>query len=109
MPRWKKTDDYLKQLERKGYNQYDKLFDLYDNWKGELRIKALSDFLDIVWKEKDNIKPKYLGENTYMNFRGTAFEEFCFDFLRKIINECEADNLVQVLEQKGCNRRILYI
>jgi len=100
MARWKTTDDYLKQLEHKGYSQCDKLRGLYNTWKGELDIKALSDFLDIVWKEKDNIKPKYLGENTYMNFRGTAFEEFCFDFLRKIINECEADNLVQVFWNK---------
>jgi len=100
MSRWKTTDDYLKQLERKGYSQYDSLFGLYDKWRGGLDIKALSDFLDIVWKEKDNIKPNYLGENTYANFRGTAFEEFCFDFLRKIINECEADNLVQVFWNK---------
>jgi len=100
MSRWKKTDAYLKQLEHKGYNQYDKILSLYGKWKAELDTKALSDFLDIVWKEKDNIKPKYLGENTYMNFRGTAFEEFCFDFLRKIINECEADNLVQVFWNK---------
>jgi len=100
MSRWKKTDAYLKQLEHKGYNQYDKILSLYGKWKAELDTKALSDFLDIVWKEKDNIKPKYLGENTYINFRGTAFEEFCFAFLRKIINECEADNLVQVFWNK---------
>jgi len=109
MPRWKKTDDYLKQLERKGYSQYDRLFGLYVKWKGELEIKALSDFLDIVWKEKDNIKPKYLGENTYMNFRGTALEEFCFDFLGKIINECEADNLLQVFWNKKVVTEEFYI
>ncbi|MBA7467718.1 hypothetical protein ES707_02939 [subsurface metagenome] len=44
MPRWKKTDDYLKQLEHKGYSQYDKLRSLYDRWRRELTIKALSDF-----------------------------------------------------------------
>lgn len=100
MARWKKTEDYLEQLKGKGYGQCDKLFGLYDKWKGELDIKALSTFLDILWKEKDNIKPKYLGENTYMNCRGTAFEEFCFDFVCKIVMECEADNLIQVLWNK---------
>ncbi|MFQ6129653.1 MAG: hypothetical protein ACE5OT_02450 [Candidatus Hadarchaeaceae archaeon] len=65
------------KFKNKGYNRYDEL-DLYDKWK-ELDIKALLDFLDIIWKEKDDMKPKYLGENTYNNFRGIAFEEFYFD------------------------------
>lgn len=100
MARWKKTDDYLKELKSKGYKRYNELFNLYVKWKKQLDINALSKFLDIVWEEKDNIKPKYLGENTYMNLRGTAFEEFCFDLLRKVVNESEASNLVELFWNK---------
>jgi len=67
MARIKKTFDYLKGLQNKGYSRCNEFFKLYDKWKKELNIKALSKFLDIIWKEKDNIKPKYLGENTYNN------------------------------------------
>jgi len=96
MARIKKTSDYLDKLQNKGYNQYNDLFNLYNEWKKELDIKSLSDFLNIIWKEKDNIKPKYLGENTYNNFRGIAFEEFCFDLMNKVIKEAEAQNIIEL-------------
>ena len=96
MARIKKTLDYLEELKNKDYNRYDELLNLYDKWQKELDIKALSNFLDIIWKEKDNIKPKYLGENTYNNFRGIAFEEFCFNILNKVIKENEAENVVEL-------------
>lgn len=96
MARIKKTFDYLKGLQNKGYSRCNEFFKLYDKWKKELDIKALSKFLDIIWKEKDNIKPKYLGENTYNNFRGIAFEEFCFDISDKTIKESGAENVVEL-------------
>jgi len=96
MARIKKTSDYLGELQNKGYNRYNELFNLYDKWKKELDIKSLSDFLNIIWKEKDKIKPKYLGENTYNNFRGIAFEEFCFDLINKVIKEAEAQNIIEL-------------
>ena len=96
MARIKKTSDYLKELQNKGYSRYSELFSLYDNWKKELDIEVLSNFLKIIWEEKDNIKPKYLGENTYNNFRGIAFEEFCFDILDKAIKESKAENAVEL-------------
>jgi len=96
MARIKKTSDYLKELQNKDYSRYSELFSLYDNWKKELDIEALSNFLKIIWEEKDDIKPKYLGENTYNNFRGIAFEEFCFDILDKAIKESKAENAVEL-------------
>ena len=96
MARIKKTSDYLKELQNKGYSRYSELFSLYDNQKKELDIEVLSNFLKIIWEEKDNIKPKYLGENTYNNFRGIAFEEFCFDILDKAIKESKAENAVEL-------------
>lgn len=96
MTRFKKTLDYLDELRNKGYEGYDVLLNLYNRWKKELDIKALSNFLDIIWKKKDNIKPRYLGENTYNNFRGIAFEEFCFDVLNKVIRETEIENIIEL-------------
>lgn len=96
MARIKKTSDYLKELQSKSYSRCSELFDLYNKWKKELNVKALSKFLDIIWQEKDNIKPKYLGQNTYNNFRGIAFEEFCFDILDKTIKKSEAENAVEL-------------
>ena len=100
MARITKTSDYLRKLQNKNYSRYSELYDLYDKWKKELDIKALSKFLDTVWKEKDNIKPKYLGENTYNNFRGIAFEEFCFDILDKTIKESGTENAVELFWNK---------
>lgn len=96
MARIKKTSDYLDERQNKGYNRHNELLNLYDKWKKELDIKSLSDFLNIIWKEKDKIKSKYLGENTYNNFRGIAFEEFCFDLMNKVIKEAEAQNIVEL-------------
>jgi len=96
MARIKKTSDYLDELRNKGYKRYNDFLNLYKKWKKELNVKALSEFLDIIWQEKDNIKPKYLGENTYNNFRGIAFEEFCFDILDKTIKESGAENAVEL-------------
>ena len=58
MARPKKTADYLKELQDKGYRRYDELFNLYDRWKKKHSIKAISDFLDLIWIEKYNIKTK---------------------------------------------------
>lgn len=95
MGRIKKTTDYLEELKNKGYSRYNKLLILYEKWKKELDIKSLSHFLKIIWEEKGNIKPK-LGENTYNNFRGIAFEEFCFDVLNKAIKESKAEKAVEL-------------
>ncbi len=103
MARLKKTADYLKELQDKGYRRYDELFNLYDMWKKTYSIKAFSDFLDLIWSEKNNIKPKYLGENTYSNFRGTALEEFSFGILDNTIKESGAENAVELF----WNERIL--
>jgi len=94
--RIKRTIDYLEKLKNKGYRRYDELLSLYNKWKKDLDIKALSDFLDIVWKEKDNIKPTYLGENEYNNFRGISFEEFCYDLLDRVIKESEVEDVVEL-------------
>ena len=96
MARVKKTSDYLDELRNKGYTGYNDLLNLYHRRKKDLDINALSKFLDVIWKEKDNIKPKYLGENTYNNFRGIAFEEFCFDISDKTIKESGAENVVEL-------------
>jgi len=103
MARIKKTSDYLNELQNKGYSRYNELLNLYDKWRKKLDIKTLSEFLDIIWKERDNIKPKYLGENTYNNFRGIAFEEFCFDLMNKVIKDTGADNIIELF----WNTRIL--
>jgi len=109
MPRVKRTHDYLGELRNKGYPRYDEVFNLYDKWKREFDINALSKFLIIVWEEKDNIKPSYLGENTYNNFRGIAFEEFCFDLLNKTIEETEAKNVVELFWNKKILTEEFYI
>ena len=96
MARNKRTSDYLDELRSKGYERYNELLNLYKKWKGSLDVKVLSDFLGIVDKEKDNIKPEYLGQNTYNNFRGIAFEEFCFDRLNKVIKKTETDNIIEL-------------
>lgn len=103
MARIKKTSDYLDELRNKDYKRYNELLNLYKKWKRNLDIEILSDFLDIVKNEKDNIKPKHLGENTYNNFRGIAFEEFCFDLLNKVIKETETENIIELF----WNTRIL--
>lgn len=96
MTRVKKTSDYLGELQGKGYERYDDLLKLYNAWKKDLDINVLSNFLDLIWKEKDNIKPKHLGENTYNYFRGIAFEEFCFDILDKTIKQSKTENTVEL-------------
>lgn len=103
MARIKKTSDYLDELRNKGYQGYNDFLNLYKKWKKDLDIKVLSNLLDIVLREKDSIKPKYLGENTYNNFRGIAFEEFCFDLLDKVIKETETENIIELF----WNTRIL--
>jgi len=95
MARVGKTPDYLEKLQTKGYERSNGLFNLYKKWKESLDIQAFSDFLDIVWKEKDNIRSK-LGANTYNNFRGIAFEEFCFDLLKKIIEETGTASIIEL-------------
>jgi len=50
MARPKKTADYLKELQNKGYRRYDELFNLYDRWKKKCSIKAFSDFLGKLGK-----------------------------------------------------------
>lgn len=96
MARVKKTSDYLKELQSKGYCRYHELLNLYDKSRNSYDTKSLSNFLDFIWAEKDNIKPQYLGENTYNNFRGIAFEEFCFNLMNKIIRDIEIGNLVKL-------------
>ncbi len=96
MARIIKTGDYLERLHGKGYAGFDSLFGLYNEWKEKSDIGAFSSFLESTWKEKDRIKPKYLGENSYNNLRGIAFEEFCFDVLDRTINESGAENLVEL-------------
>lgn len=96
MARNKKTSDYLKELQSRGYGRYRELSKLHNTWKSELSVGALSGFLDTIWRQKDDIKPEYLGENTYNNFRGIAFEEFCFDILNKAIKESGAENEVEL-------------
>lgn len=66
-----------RNLKIKTITNYDGLFNLYDKCKRELDIKSLSNFLEIIRKEKDSIKSK-LGENTYNNFNG--------DFNRRILH-----------------------
>ncbi|HEX17202.1 MAG TPA: hypothetical protein ENG60_02145, partial [Thermoplasmatales archaeon] len=95
MARIKKTYDYLIELKNRGYNRSNELLELYNKWKRDTDIRSLSDFLSIIWKEKDNIKPKYLGENSYNNFRGVAFEEFCFDLVNKIFEEVGAKDEIK--------------
>lgn len=100
MVRAKTTLAYLEDLKNKGYNRYDELSEIHERWKEEpdvnKRLSALKDFLEITWNEKKNIKPTYMGENTYNNFRGIAFEEFCFHLLNKIIKESNAGNIVEL-------------
>jgi hypothetical protein len=95
MARVKKTLGYLRTLRKKDYKGYSCLLNLYNRWKKDIDIEVFSDFLDIIWKEIDNIRPK-LGVNTYNNFRGTALEEFCFDLLKKIIKETEVENVIEL-------------
>lgn len=109
MARKKKTSYYLKHLQDKNYSRYDELVRLYDKSKNDLHIKSLSKFLDIIWKEKHNIKPKYLGENTYNNFRGIALEEFCFHLLSRIIRNIDIENLVEVFWNEKIMTEELYM
>lgn len=95
MGRVKKTLNYLETLGKKNYKRYNDLLNLYERWKKDLDIQVFSDFLDIIWKEIDDIRPK-LGANTYNNFRGIAFEEFCFDLLRNIVEETATENIVKL-------------
>ena len=85
MTRVRRTQDYLADLRDGDYPRCEELVGLYDEWKRELDIQTFSRFLDTIWEEKDNIRPKYLGTNTYSNFRGIAFEELCFDLLCRAI------------------------
>jgi hypothetical protein len=97
MARIKKTLDYLRELQNKNYSRYGDLFDLYNKWKKNLDIKVFAEFLDTIWQEKDNIKPnKYLGGAAYSNFRGIAFEEFCFDILDNTIKGSGTENAVEL-------------
>jgi len=82
----KKTEDYLNQLQSSGYAKTQKLFGLYHRWKEKLDIESLSKFLDVLWDEKENIRPSKLGIATYNNFRGVAFEEFVHDAIDKALD-----------------------
>lgn len=97
MTRRTKTLDYLRGLQNKNYSRYGDLFDLYNKWKKNLDVKVFAKFLDTIWQEKDNIKPnKYLGGVAYNNFRGFAFEEFCFDILDNTIKQSGTENAVEL-------------
>ena len=100
MARVKRTLDYLEQL--KDHGQYSELRTLYDRWSDTLDAEALSRFLDFVWEEKGSIKPR-LGENTYSNLRGIAFEEFCFLVLSKAVRDAVAEGMIGLF----WNERIL--
>ncbi|RLI88963.1 MAG: hypothetical protein DRO62_02660 [Candidatus Altiarchaeales archaeon] len=86
MARNKKTIDYLNQLQGKGYDKTHGLFDLYYKWKEKSDIELLSKFLDLLWSEVDNIRPK-LGIATYNTFRGIALEEFIYESLNKFVEK----------------------
>ncbi len=109
MAKVKNTSYYLEQLQNKSYRGHGELLDLYNKWKENLDNDELLNFLDIIGKEKDNIKPKYLGENTYSNFRGNAFEEFCFDKLDKLIKESGASNAIEIFWNKKILSEEFYI
>ncbi len=96
MTRVTKTFEYLEKLQNKGYPRYNDLLDLYNRLKKDIDIKELKKFLDITWKEKDHIKPKFLGEGTYNNFRGIAFEEFCFDLLNRVVKKSKVKNIIEL-------------
>lgn len=87
MARIKRTSDYLDQLNSSGYPKSEYFAKLYRNWKDNLGIEVFTQYLRELWDEKDTIKPKYLGENTYSNFRGISFEEYCFSLLNGVIQE----------------------
>ena len=100
MARVKKTCVYLEQL--KDHDQYRELSVLYDRWSDTLDVEALLRFLELVWQVKDSIKP-ILGENTYNNLRGIAFEEFCFCVLSKAVRDAAAEGMIRLF----WNERIL--
>ncbi len=79
----KNISSYLDKLE--GYGKKEELIDLYGRWKKNLETNTFLDFLNLIGSEKNSIKPKYLGENEYNNFRGVALDEFCYDKLNKLI------------------------
>lgn len=87
MAKVKRTLDYLNQLQSSGYPKSDHFIDLYRTWKTSRNLKIFSQYLNELLDEKDGIKPKYLGENTYSNLRGISFEEFCFDVLTRTVQE----------------------
>lgn len=109
MARVTKTSDYLRKLESKRYNRCNELTVLYNNWKKSLDINKLSEFLKIIEDEKGSIKPKYLGENTYINLKAIAFEEFCFDLLSKVIKETGIENIVELFWNKKILTEEFYI
>ncbi len=94
----KNISSYLDKLE--GYSKKEELIDLYGRWKNDLEINTFLVFLNLIGFEKNNIKPKYLGENEYNNFRGVALEEFCYDKLNKLINESGMVDLIQLFRNE---------
>jgi hypothetical protein len=96
MARIKRTSDYLTELQNKGYPRCDEFRRLYAAWVTDFEVKSLLNFLNLSSEEKDSIKPKYLGENTYNNFRGIAFEEFCFNLLSKVLKDISLDGTVEL-------------
>jgi hypothetical protein len=50
-----------------------------------------------------------LGENTYNNFRGIVFEEFCFDILDKTIKDSGTEDTVELFWNKKILTEEFYI
>jgi len=96
MARVKRTSDYLDQLHSRGYPKSDYFTELYRKWKIHLDIKVFAQYLNEIWEEKDNIKPKFLGENTYSNLRGISFEEYCFSLLNGVIQDISLPVAVEI-------------
>jgi len=95
MARGKKTQDYLAELKKSDYARHNELFDLYEKWRGDLDIETFRTFLRIIAEENDIIKKSgYLGVNAYSQFRGIAFEEFCFCSIKKVIEETSPEGIV---------------
>jgi len=85
MARLKRTSDYLNQLQLAGYPRYDYFDALYQEWRNSSDLAPFTQFQEDLWEEKDNMKPEFIGENTYSNLRGISFEEFCFTTIGRII------------------------
>ena len=92
----KRTIQYLENLKEQGYQKHELLFELYNKWRTELDIETLISFLKEIDEDKRNLKSNYIGENTYSNFRGIAFEEYCFIQLERIIKETNSQKIIDL-------------